>query len=105
MNSNNFLKKFGKLSKEVILQFESIVVEIEAEKLHNIWSHWMGYIFEVGNLDSDGNIVLNKDLVDRWKIQKETKYDDLTEEEKESDRNIVKKFMLGFKKEENDVKK
>lgn len=58
---------------------------------HDIWSHWMKYMFSVCE-NIDGHLVIPEKLVGRWEAQLETKYKDLTEKEKESDREQVRKF-------------
>lgn len=60
-------------------------IELLSDIQHEIWSHWMKWFFEN---DTDENR-------ERWKKQMNTKYDDLSEKEKESDRKVVKEFM-GF---------
>lgn len=63
---------------------------------HDIWSHWMEYffskcteqeIFDNGKHFKTGNLVINKDLVKRWKRQMKTPYNELSETEKQSDIN------------------
>jgi hypothetical protein len=41
----------------------------------------------------DGSIVLPADLVARWERQIATRYDELSEEEKQSDREQVMKYL------------
>ena len=56
---------------------------------HDIWAHWQKYVH---------NHKLNKDLtlsledVEHWNLQIMTPYVDLTEKEKDSDREQVDKF-------------
>jgi hypothetical protein len=76
--------------------------EEKANKQHQIWSHWMRYMFtqcdfglpSVLSSMENGSCIIPKEKVDRWIKQMNTDYKDLTDEEKESDRNIVKKFKL-----------
>ena len=42
----------------------------------------------------DGSCIIPKDKVERWTKQMNTDYKDLSESEKQSDRDIVKKFKL-----------
>ncbi len=55
---------------------------------HNAWRGWMMYLFSKCTNSSvkDGDMVIPKESVDRWKRQVATPYFDLTEEEKKSDR-------------------
>jgi hypothetical protein len=65
------------------------LIEQLAEKEHGSWSHWMKYLFSqcVGN--SDGSMTIPTALVERWQGQVETPYANLSEREKQSDRNRV----------------
>ena len=60
---------------------------------HAIWSHWMEYLFSISTLHKGGHVVIRKSLVDKWVKQMNTDYKDLKEHEKQSDRNIISKFM------------
>lgn len=68
-----------------------------AEKLavveHERWAHWQKFVHESGIRQNDGSILLTKELVDRWERQIATSYDNLTEREKESDREQVRKYL------------
>lgn len=70
------------------------IAEKMADKQHQIWAHWMKYFFSKCTTDIDGNIVVPKELVERWTRQMNTEYENLSESEKDSDRNIVKQFRL-----------
>ena len=59
---------------------------------HDIWSHWMKYQFSKCE-EKDGSLIIPKELVERWKYQMNTKYSNLTEKEKDSDREQVSKFI------------
>lgn len=65
-----------------------------ADKVHAVWMHWMKYMFKCGIFNDDGTWTMPKDKVERWQRQSETIYADLTESEKQSDRDIVKGFAL-----------
>ena len=70
------------------------IAEKMADKQHQVWTHWMDYFFSRCTIDSNGNAVVPKDLVERWKRQMATSYENLSESEKGSDRNVVKQFKL-----------
>jgi hypothetical protein len=68
-------------------------LEEKAAKQHEVWSHWMKYLFETcGKWENE--VVIPSDLVKKWERQMNTEYKDLTEKEKQSDRDIVTKFKL-----------
>ena len=57
-----------------------------AEHAHNQWSGWMKYLFSKGEYNNDGTWIMPKWAVDRWTRQMNTDYNNLSEEEKNSDR-------------------
>ena len=65
-----------------------------ANKQHEIWSHWMKYQFTQCEPDDEGNLIIPKELVERWKRQMLTNYANLTHAERESDRGIVRKYLV-----------
>ena len=71
------------------------LIEQLADKEHAGWAHWMKYLFskclEVGDKDEDGyeSVVIPRELVKRWQRQVATPYAELSEKEKQSDRNQV----------------
>lgn len=65
-----------------------------ADKVHAVWSHWMQYMFSCGTHNDNGTWTMPKDKVEWWRRQANTVYADLSENEKQSDRNIVKAFAL-----------
>jgi hypothetical protein len=60
---------------------------------HERWAHWQRYVHSKGLQQPDGSIVLPADLVSRWEQQIATQYAQLTEQEKESDRDQVRKYL------------
>ena len=60
---------------------------------HERWSHWQRYMHNKAIRQIDGSLLLPPDLVARWEKQIETKYVDLSEAEKESDREQVRKYL------------
>lgn len=81
-----------------------------ADKQHDIWSHWMRYQFSQCEEQEEiifneeqgfytktgkktGNLIIPKEKAERWKRQMETRYFNLTEKEKQSDREQVDKFI------------
>jgi len=60
---------------------------------HERWSHWQRYLHSKGVRQPDGSLLLPADLVARWEKQSETKYAELSEQEKESDRDQVRRYL------------
>lgn len=83
-------------------------IEILASIQHDIRASWMKYMFSKcseelikdylpDNGYKTGNLIIPQLLVERWTRQINTKYDDLTEKEKKSDREQVFKFIKQLK--------
>ena len=75
---------------------------VEEEKLaaychDEQWSGWMKYLFEKGWEDGEGNYIIPKEWYFRWWNQVKTKYKDLPEEMKESDRKEAKAIVTYLK--------
>lgn len=64
-----------------------------AELAHDQWAGWMEYLFSKGTFNEDGTWTMPVWAVERWKRQAETPYSDLSEAEKNSDRNEADKFL------------
>lgn len=73
--------------------FQAQDAEDKAKACHDIWSHWMKSQFSVGEKQEDGSVLIPKDKVSRWERQMATAYADLSEKEKESDREVARKFL------------
>ncbi len=65
-----------------------------ADVQHAIWAHWMRYQFSVCQRNEDGSMTIPADKAERWMRQMETSYADLTEQERESDREQADKVIL-----------
>lgn len=61
---------------------------------HDIWAHWMTYLFSQSKTLEDGSVLIPRDKAERWKCLINIDYDDLSEREKDSDREQVKKLPL-----------
>lgn len=60
---------------------------------HEIWSHWMAHLFSVSVRNRDGSYTIPAALVERWQRQMNTTYEQLSENEKESDREQAEKLI------------
>ena len=78
------------------INIQQLFLEYDAEIAHNIWSHWMRDFlgkFPTYEIDEDFTIVIPKEDMYRWRQLMNTSYEDLTEEEKESDREVAKLYF------------
>ncbi|MEP7292285.1 MAG: hypothetical protein ABI835_10900 [Chloroflexota bacterium] len=69
------------------------VREALSEVSHDIWSHWMRWMFTIGVFNEDGTWTMPAAKVVRWQGQMETPYAALTEREKDSDREQADKIL------------
>ena len=63
-----------------------------ADISHEIWAHWMKYLFSRCEDDDLGMVISHEDA-EHWKRQINTAYEDLTEREKDSDREQADKII------------
>lgn len=63
---------------------------------HERWAHWQKYMHSQGSREptivSTGDLVIPSVLVEQWERQIATTYADLTEKEKDSDREQVHRY-------------
>jgi hypothetical protein len=80
-------------------EYPSIPLKLEGliEKLANVeherWSHWQRYLHSKCEPNSDGSLVIPANLAEQWKSQMNTPYSALSESEKESDREQVRRYL------------
>ncbi|MFE4693971.1 hypothetical protein ACFRH6_28490 [Streptomyces sp. NPDC056749] len=60
---------------------------------HERWAHWQRYLHSRCSRQSDGSLTIPAELVLRWESQMDTPYDELSETEKESDREQVRRYL------------
>ncbi|MEO6805165.1 MAG: hypothetical protein ABI286_00815 [Edaphobacter sp.] len=68
-------------------------VEDLASIEHARWAHWQKYLHGKGQRQADGSLLLPAELVDHWERQARTAYEELSSEEKQSDRDQVNKYL------------
>ena len=85
------------------------IVELLADLEHERWSNWQSYLhsklYEIDNKDISFNHhlkILPTEMYNHWERQINTPYSQLTEKEKQSDREEVKKTLrtlvnMGYK--------
>jgi hypothetical protein len=78
--------------RDIEASLDGLVEELSAIE-HERWSHWQRYLHNKGFLQPDGSLVLPVDLVEHWDKQMNTKYENLSDREKESDREQVRKYL------------
>ena len=76
-------------AKQILNSMLDKLADIEHER----WSHWQSYLHFCCKPQPDGSLVLPADLVKKWTEQINTRYEDLSEAEKESDRAQVRKYL------------
>jgi hypothetical protein len=72
---------------------ENALLEQLAAIEHERWAHWQRFMHGKGERKADGSLVLPPDLVSKWERLIETPYAQLTDKEKESDREQVKRYL------------
>lgn len=78
-----------KLSAEEL----AVLVETLAAIEHERWAHWQSYLHRQGDAKPDGSIMLRSDQVREWNRQISTPYSDLSDHEKDSDREQVWRYL------------
>ncbi len=80
---------------------EQDLIEQLADKEHASWAHWMDYLFSRCPFTEKGDAIIPRELVQSWKRQIATPYAELSEREKQSDRDevahilpIIKEYYL-----------
>jgi hypothetical protein len=69
------------------------LIERLAAVEHERWSHWQRYMHSKCTRQPDGSLLLPAELVAKWERQIATKYEELDDPEKESDREQVRKYL------------
>ena len=67
-------------------------LEMFAEAEHQSWSDWMEYLFSKCERNKDGTMTIPSWAVERWERQIKTHYSDLSEQEKQSDRDVFNQY-------------
>ena len=65
------------------------LIERLAHYEHRSWARWQAYLHSQCARNPDGSLIIPAALVERWERQISTPYDELTEQEKQSDRDEV----------------
>src|SRR5207302_8701032 len=86
-----------------VLMTEQELIEQLADKEHASWARWQDYFFSKCHMYVEGEHLmysrdkvyfsLPRELVERWRRQVDTPYAELSEQEKQSDREEVKHIL------------
>jgi hypothetical protein len=60
---------------------------------HERWAHWQRFVHDQCERRDDGSLVIPADLAVRWEAQIATPYAELSEQEKDSDREQVRRYL------------
>jgi hypothetical protein len=78
--------------REVEAVLHALVEKLAAIE-HERWAHWQRYMHGKGERRPDGSLVLPAELVRQWETQIATSYANLSEAEKTSDREQVRRYL------------
>jgi hypothetical protein len=81
------------MHQEVAQEVLDRLTEALANVEHERWSHWQRYMHSKCKRMSDGSLIVPPELVDQWERQLATSYSELSEAEKESDREQVRRYL------------
>ena len=74
-----------------------------AKLAHEQWSGWTDYQFSKGTFNDDGTWTMPKWAVERWQRQAKTPYSELSEREKDNDREEADKFLAVIEMDNKDM--
>lgn len=80
-------------SPERGLLYSAHLMEQLASIEHERWSHWQRYMHSKCEPGDDGSLMIPAELVARWTQQMSTAYEELPEEQRESDREQVRRYL------------
>lgn len=69
------------------------ILERLAAAEHERWAHWQRYMHSKAIRNSDGSLTIPAELVIRWERLMKTPYAELTEDERQSDREQVLRYL------------
>ncbi|MDN8069666.1 hypothetical protein [Burkholderia vietnamiensis] len=69
------------------------ILEQLAAAEHERWAHWQRYMHSKAIQNSDGSLTIPAELVSRWERLMNTPYAELTENERQSDREQVQRYL------------
>ena len=75
-----------------VLESEGFVDRLAVVE-HERWAHWQRYLHAQCERNEGGSLVIPAELVARWSAQMDTPFRQLTEAERESDRDQVRRYL------------
>lgn len=69
------------------------LLELLAAAEHERWARWQQYLHDQCEVRIDGALVIPAELAIRWATQIATPYERLSEDERESDREQVRRYL------------
>lgn len=81
------------MPKRISQRRMSELTEVLAAIEHERWSHWQRYMHGKCVRGPDGSLTIPPDLVEQWERQSSTPYSELSETERESDRDQVRRYL------------
>ena len=78
---------------KILFEDGDIGLEHMADGVHQVWCMWMEYLFSDGLALRDGGFKINPPECKRWKRQMITPYAQLSEDEKQSHRDIARRYL------------
>ncbi len=60
---------------------------------HERWAHWQRYVHSKAERQADGSLIIPAELVAQWERQIATPFEQLSDQEKESDREQVQRYL------------
>lgn len=76
-----------------IHQILDALVDDLARIEHERWAHWQRYVHSKGIVQPDGSLIIPSELVAKWERQIATPFAALSEQEKDSDREQVQRYL------------
>lgn len=80
------------LNFRTILEDEAFI-DVLAAVEHERWAHWQQHLHDQCRRTKDGSLVIPAQLVKRWATQIATPFAQLSEAERESDREQVRRYL------------
>lgn len=77
---------------QTALESHQLVEQLAAIE-HERWAHWQQYLHDQCQRANDGSLIIPPQLAQRWQTQIFTPYAELTEKEKDSDREQVRRYL------------